>query len=510
MPDTKDEGGDGYPQHPAPAKTPPFRGPAGPAPARPPLRAAGPMTGRVTVPPFMPPIQQGGPRPGTSKQPGPVVRPYAAPPVTPRRKATPIVQAAIDEAALTASVTAEHTTRVVPYEGEQYFAPVNSPLSSPAGLEGFSDDPASITVELRRMPQVYAASVPPMAPVPPAPEPERIADPADEAIPSIDAYVMRAESSAEDETPSAETIAEDAVVAGMKESDLPAAPYFSIDPPASLAAAMPPMPGREIVAASAEVVAPSAEDIERERAALVEAIVGAVEHAAEDEDAARDRKIDRDAVRLFSADPFVDDAAETGTPTPPSPFDDDPDISHNMMSGRINDLADASYTAQRPTPIEPWAPPGFSRPWGATPGPMRSVTPPLGIPVAPPPVSEYPPVPPFGNPRSPTPTHFTSIVPARITPLATAPVEPPRAAGRPTPVRSPTPVFVPIPTPLSVPAVPDVAGARAVASALETVAAKIRAGHLVVGGEIPEGLDEEASYAGYLAAALAALLGVRH
>lgn len=508
MPDTKDEGGDGYPQHPAPAKTPPFRGPAGPAPARPPLRAAGPMTGRVTVPPFMPPIQQGGPRPGTASQPGPVVRPYAAPPVPSRRTATPVMLAAIDDAALTASVTAEHTTRAVPYDGEHYFAPVNSPLSSP-GLASFSDDPASITVELRRMPQAYAA---PVRPVPPAPEPERFADPADEAIPSIDAYVMRAESSGEDGTPDAEAITDDAVVAGMKETDLPPAPYFSIDPPASIAAAMPPMPGQEIVAAPAEVIAPSLEDIERERAALVEAIVGAVEHAAEDEDVARDRKIDRDAVRLFSADPFADDAEESHPPAPPSPFDDDPDVSHNMMSGRINDLADAPY-AGRPTPIEPWSPPGFSRPWGPTPGPMRSVTPPLGIPVAPPPVSEYPPVPPFGNPRSPTPTHFTSIVPPRVTPLASPPVAPPRAASRPTPVRSATPVFVPIPTPLSVPAVPavpDLPGARAVASALETVAAKIRAGHLVVGGEIPEGLDEEASYAGYLAAALAALLGVRH
>lgn len=417
------------------------------------------------------------------------------------------MQAAINDAALTASVTAEHTTRAVPYEGEHYFAPVNSPLSSPAGLEGFSDDPASITIELRRMPQAYAIPVPQ---VPPASEPERIADPANEAIPSIDAYVMRAESGAEDETPDAEPITQDAVVVGMKESDLPPAPYLSIDPPASFAATMPPMPSQEIVAAPAELVAPSLEDIERERAALVEAIVGAVEHAAEDEDAARDRKIDRDAVRLFSADPFANDAEETPAPAPPSPFDDDPDISHNMMSGRINDLADTSYAGQRPTPIEPWAPPGFSRPWGPTPGPMRSVTPPLGIPVVPPPMSEYPPVPPFGNPRSATPTHFTSIVPPRVTPLASAPVMPPRTVSRPTPVRSPTPVFVPIPTPLSVPAVPDLPGARAAAIALETVAAKIRAGHLVVGGEIPDGLDEEASHAGYLAAALAALLGVRH
>jgi hypothetical protein len=422
------------------------------------------------------------------------------------------MQAAIDDAALTASVTAEHTTREVRYEGEQYFAPVNSPLSSPAGLEGFSDDPASITVELRRVPQAYAPFAPPAppAPVAPHPQPERVADPADEEIPSIDAYVMPADPAAADEAPNAGFVAKDAVVAGMKESDLPPAPYFSIDPPAFLVAAMPPMPSQEIVNAPAEDVTLSPQDIERERQALVDAIVGAVAHAAEDQDAARDRKIDRDAVRLFAADPPVADAEDTSRRAQPSPFDDDPDISHNMMSGRINDFADIPYAAQRPTPVEPWSPPGFTRPWGATPGPIRSVTPPLGVPVAPPPVSGYPPVPPFGNPRSPTPTHFTAIVPPRrITPLETAPV-PPRNVSRPTPVRSPTPVFVPIPTPLSVPAVPDLAAARAVAGALETVAAKIRAGHLVVSGEIPEGLDQEAAHAGYLAAALAALLGVRH
>jgi hypothetical protein len=60
-----------------------------------------------------------------------------------------------------------------------------------------------------------------------------------------------------------------------------------------------------------------------------------------------------------------------------------------------------------------------------------------------------------------------------------------------------------------VPAVPDPAAARAVAGALETVAAQIRAGHLVVTGDVPQGTDE-ATQAAYLAAALAALLGVRH
>jgi len=508
MPDIKDEGGEGDSQRPAPAHTPPFRGPAGPASSRPPLRAAAPVSGRATVPPFMPPIQQGGPRPGTARQPG-LVAPYAAPFAKPRRPAaTPVMQAAVDDA----SVTAEHTTRVVPYEGEQYFAPVNSPLSSPAGFEGFSDDPASVTVELRRVPQIYAPPEPPVAETVEGPA----APAADESILSIDAYVLRPEAAAPamaaDESGTADVL-------GDGDADPPPA-YFSIDSPMPIAAAvpLPPIPVPDVPATD---VALNADEVERERQALVDAIVGAVAHAADDQDAARDRKIDRDATRLFTADPFgepgadaVDDAADdaadhAGISAGPSPFDDEPDVTHNMMSGHINDFADARYMVERPVPAEPWSPPGLT-PWGPTPASIPSVTPAFGSPAAPPPPSEFPPIPPFGKLRRPTPTHVTPILPPRIvTPLSVAGV-PPRSASRPTPVRSATPVFVRTPTPLSVPAIPDVAGARAVAVALETIAARIRAGHLVVQGEVSESLNEDATHAGYLAAALAALLGVRH
>jgi hypothetical protein len=242
-----------------------------------------------------------------------------------------------------------------------------------------------------------------------------------------------------------------------------------------------------------------------------------VVHATDDRDSARDRKIDRDATKLFSADPFGDPNDEAGdetnraaSPAAPSPFDDEPDITHNMMSDYINDYSESSYAVQQPGPSEPWPAPSLSRPWRRTPGPTPLVTPAFGMPAPPPPASEFPPIPPFGNPRSPTPTHMSPILPPRVATPLSSPVVAPQAATRPTPVRSPTPVFVAIPTPLSVPAVPDLASARAVASALEAVAAKIRAGHLVVSGEVAESVDEDATYAGYLAAALAALLGVRH
>jgi hypothetical protein len=501
MPDIKDEGGEGQDiERPAQAHTPPFRGPAGPFAARGPFRGAAPVNGRVTVPPFMPPIQQGGPRPGTARQPGlvstPLAAPAAGPSVSPfaqprRPVATPVMQPVVDEA----SVTAEHTNRLVPYPGEQYFAPVNAPLNSRAGLDSFSDDPASLTIELRRVPQIFVPPPPPAAePVAPLAA-GSMAPFDDEALPSIEAYVVRSEPGAAEPPPA----------------------YFSIDPPVPIGAAIPLPPIPVADPAPAGFAARTPDEVERERQALVEAIVGAVVHATDDRDSARDRKIDRDATKLFAADPFGDPNDDAGdetnraaSPAAPSPFDDEPDITHNMMSDYINDYSESSYAPQQPGPSEPWPAPSLSRPWRRTPGPTPLVTPAFGMPAAPPPASEFPPIPPFGNPRSPTPTHMSPILPPRIATPLSSPVVPPRATTRPTPVRSPTPVFAAIPTPLSVPAVPDLASARAVANALETVAAKIRAGHLVVSGEVDEGVDEDATYAGYLAAALAALLGVRH
>jgi hypothetical protein len=64
------------------------------------------------------------------------------------------------------------------------------------------------------------------------------------------------------------------------------------------------------------------------------------------------------------------------------------------------------------------------------------------------------------------------------------------------------------PTPASVPVLVDYQSSRAVVHALETVASQIRIGHLVVVGDVPDG-DDVASLAAGVAAALAALLGVR-
>ena len=63
-------------------------------------------------------------------------------------------------------------------------------------------------------------------------------------------------------------------------------------------------------------------------------------------------------------------------------------------------------------------------------------------------------------------------------------------------------------TPAVVPALQDLAASRVVAYALETVANRIRAGQIVVAGQVPSG-DDAASLAAAVAAALAALLGVQ-
>lgn len=64
------------------------------------------------------------------------------------------------------------------------------------------------------------------------------------------------------------------------------------------------------------------------------------------------------------------------------------------------------------------------------------------------------------------------------------------------------------PTPIAVPVLHDLVASRAVAHALETVAARVRAGQLVVTAQIPIGSDTQA-LAAAVAAALAALLGVQ-
>jgi hypothetical protein len=467
------------------------------------------MHGRMTVPPFLPPIERGGPLPGAPTQPKMVVPPYVAPYVAPTRPAafTPATQAALDDAALAATVTAEHTSGVVPYTGTPGSDHWSADLRVSAVPADPGDDLAATTVEMKR-----AVKAPD--------SPDRLsASCADEDLQSIDAYVERA-------------------VLAQRDDDvgIHADPSFSLrgrgapPPPPTLFTedSHPPQGSMASLEADADattadvpaLTGPAAEQVERERQALVEAIVGAVVHAAVDQDAERDREIDHDAMRLFAADPFeepfeessirhVHDGGDAAAEVSPPPvFDDESDIMHDARSDSVRDFSDASYLVQLPVPTEPWSPPGIIQPRRGTPRSVPTTTPAMGNPIASPPASAYPPLEPMGRPRSPTPRRVTPVMPHRVI----TPYSSPAISTRPvraTPVRSPTPIFVSIPTPRSVPAVPDPAAARAVAGALETVAAQIRAGHLVVTGDVPQGTDE-ATHAAYLAVALGALLGVRH
>jgi len=495
MPDSNDEPSGS--QRSAPPHTPPFRGPVGPAVARPALRPVLAMHGRMTVPPFLPPIERGGPRPGTPAQPGMLVPPYIAPARVPAY--TPGTQAALDDAALAATVTAEHTTGGVPYQGTPHTGHWSAELRGSPGTVDAGDDLAAKTVELVRV--VDASDTP-----------DRVAESsADAGMQSIDAYVERPVLAQQDADADIRT---DASVMLRGRAAPPPPTLFTEDPYPPHAS----MASREIAAAATSTggVAHPANQVERERQALVDAIVGAVEHAAIDQDAERDREIDHDAMRLFAAgafeEPLIQHAHDVGHESaeapPPPMFEDDSEVMHDVRPDGVNDFVDASYLAQLPIPAEPWSPPGAVCPSPGTPRSVPTTTPAMGNPATRPPASAYPPLEPMGRPRRPTPRRVTPVMPHRvITPYST-----PAIATRPvraTPVRSPTPIYVSIPTPRSVPAVPDPAAARAVAGALETVAAQIRAGHLVVTGDVPQGTDE-ATQAAYLAAALAALLGVRH
>jgi len=99
----------------------------------------------------------------------------------------------------------------------------------------------------------------------------------------------------------------------------------------------------------------------------------------------------------------------------------------------------------------------------------------------------------------------------RVTPVlgsqAVTPISSP--VIRPTPAQAPYAVpGLRYPTPVAVPAIVDIEASRTVARALETVAARVRAGELPITGQVPLGDDPWALAAG-VAAALAALLGVR-
>jgi hypothetical protein len=347
-------------------------------------------------------------------------------------------------------------------------------------------------------------------------------DTQDDSILSIDAYVERIAVAAVEEDTASRAVAQlspsaDTKTQAQPSETLETQPAFESMAMMAMMATMPIAPDETPAAVppavspavSPAVEAMAADEIERERQALVDAIVGAAVQAAADKRAQRDREIDHDAVRLFAADPFeepfIQSVAEEQDPAIPSPFDDDSDITTDMRSSGVKDFSETHYTANHPTPVEHSSAPGVP-PRSATPRSIPATTAPIGMPIVRPPESDGVPFAPPVRPRSPTPRRRTPVMSMHmVTPYST-PVIPYSA---PTPIRSATPIAVSIPTPRSVPAVPDVDGARTVAGALEMVAAQIRAGHLVIAGDVPPGTGQS-TQAACLAVALTALLGVRH
>jgi hypothetical protein len=222
-----------------------------------------------------------------------------------------------------------------------------------------------------------------------------------------------------------------------------------------------------------------------------------------------DDSADAEREHLVAADPFEEPFLGTGRGTmSPEPlvFDEGPELIKDITSDDLKDVHAASY-AESTTIDSTSTPVVSSRPET---GGSRRLTPSLGIPlVSPPPPSERPIGPARMRVSRGTPQRVTPILSMRtVTPMST-PVVPRTPVIPATPVRSPTPIGVVSLTPRSIPALVDIANARAAAEALESVAASIRAGHLIVSGDIPGGTEPEA-HAAALAAVLAALLGVRH
>jgi hypothetical protein len=213
-------------------------------------------------------------------------------------------------------------------------------------------------------------------------------------------------------------------------------------------------------------------------------------------------------------------SVERTPPPPPSLFADQPlasldpaqadapdpgiDVTQNMKSDDITDMFAENYTVQ-PSARTSESGSGQRRPYRETP-PLgtqrighgrvsgghqqqtarrgRRTTPVLGS-------------------HAVTPISVPTI---RRTPMAPAITSIDPAPDAPLPVQMA--VGAPSPTPIAVPALQDIAVSRAVAQALETVAAQIRAGQLVIAGQVPLG-DDITALAAATAAALAALLGVQ-
>jgi hypothetical protein len=142
------------------------------------------------------------------------------------------------------------------------------------------------------------------------------------------------------------------------------------------------------------------------------------------------------------------------------------------------------------TPTREWRSPQL------TPTPVRSVTPVRAMT----PVREATPVEPADAVESVATPH--RMTPMRVTPIMAPPYRPTPVMGMRTPVRPQSPAD----GSEMIGVVPSAAN-RVVAAALESVAAQVRRGALVVSGAVPEG-DDSHSLAAALAAALGALLGV--
>lgn len=490
---------------------PPFRGPGSTPPSKANFRSALPLGrgGRQTVPPFLPPIRPGGPMPGSRNQPGLVT---GFPPAgVPRQPVAP---------------TPAWAAVPIP------------PFKMPAAAPAASSAPPSVVPQATSAGQAIAPyapiAVPPATPSTPSPATAFGADPADPAEsmgstrdpgPSffgLSESDFRAGASEGSTPPSVAAFAAppeviriappvaltDPASAGALDdvalSDMPQAAIKSID--AFLSALPDHAPSGGGPASTAAVVPP-----ERDSADFPIPAEYAVDDPAPDapsEPSPRSLSLGNvDRGRVLASDPFEEPfltAGGGGLSHEPLEFDDAPQLNQNVTSPDASGPSAAPYIDSSPGTAGP--PPDAGR-TSENRGVLR-LTPIPGIPrVGPPPLDES-----MGPARKRIsrgiPQRVTPIMMRSVTPLST-PVIPRTPVIPATPVRSPTPIGVSSLTPHSIPALVDIANARAAAEALESVAASIRAGHLIVPGAIPTGTEPEV-HAAALAAVLAALLGVRH
>jgi hypothetical protein len=202
---------------------------------------------------------------------------------------------------------------------------------------------------------------------------------------------------------------------------------------------------------------------------------------------------------LFADHPLTALEAASGDAAP------EQGVVQNVRSDDINDMFAENYAAaRRKTP--PLGTPLARRPYRKTP-PLGTARPGQLTPVG-------------GRAQTPsrigrrvTPVMAQAVTPVSVPQIRRTPMSPALAIIEPAPANEPPPrqlavAGAPSPTPIAVPALQDIAASRAIAHALETVAAQIRAGEIVVAGQVPVG-EDVGSLAAAVAAALAALLGVQ-